>query len=66
MAATSDREQTVVIRWRRRIACEALAPALDRAFPTDQESCFDQALKAIDDAESAVWCDRDPGGRPPE
>jgi len=60
-----DREQMVVLRWRKRIACEALAPALDRAFPTEQETCFDEALKAIDDAESAVWRDRDPGDQIP-
>jgi hypothetical protein len=66
MAHISDREQTVVLRWRTKIACEALAPTLDRAFPPEQEACFDEALKAIDEAESAVWNDRDPAAKPLE
>ena len=66
MAEHIEREQTVVLRWRRRIACEALAPTLDRAFPTDPEDCFEEALKAIDEAESAVWGDGKPADQPPE
>ena len=66
MAESSDREQMVVLRWRRRIACEALSPTLDRAFPTDPQNGFDEALKAIDDAESAVWGDSKPAEQPPE
>ena len=66
MAEKIDREQTVVLRWRRRIACEALAPTLNRAFPTHQADCFDEALKAIDEAETAVWGDRDPPDKPPK
>ena len=66
MAEHIEREQTVVLRWRRRMACEALAPTLDRAFPTDQVDCFDEALKAIDEAESAVWADHKPTDEPPE
>jgi hypothetical protein len=58
MVQTVDREQVVVLRWRRRIACEALAPALDRAFPIDRVDSFEEALKAIDDAETAAWRDR--------
>ena len=61
-----DREATVVLRWRRRIACDALAPILDRAFPTDLADNFDAALKAIDDAESADRSNRKPADEPPE
>ena len=60
-----DREQMVVLRWRRRIACEVLAPALDRAFPADRSAGFYEAIKAIDDAESAFWNDREPPDQPP-
>ena len=66
MAENIEREQTVVLRWRRRIACEALAPTLDRAFPTGEVDSFDEALKAIDDAETAVWADRNPADELPE
>ena len=66
MADHSHREQMVVLRWRRRIACETLAPTLGRAFPTDEVDCFDDALKAIDDAESAVWRNRDQADEPTE
>jgi hypothetical protein len=61
-----DREQMVVLRWRRRIACEALAPALDRAFPADRSAGFDEALKAIDDAERVFWNDPNPPDQPPK
>jgi len=66
MVDSTDREQTVVLRWRTRTACEALAPALDRAFPTNRATCFDEALQAIDDAESAIWSDDNPADRPLE
>jgi hypothetical protein len=66
MAAISDRERMVVLRWRTRIACEALGPTLDRAFPADHGDGFAEAIKAIDEAESAVWGDRDPADQPPE
>lgn len=66
MAAYVDREQMVVLRWRTRIAREALAPALDRAFPPNQVDCFDEALRAIDEAESVVWSDGTPPDRPLE
>ena len=56
----------VVLRWRRRNACEALAPTLDRAFPTGEADSFDEALKAIDEAESAVWADREAADERPE
>ena len=66
MATNSDREQMVVLRWRTRIGCEALGPTLDRAFPPDHGDGFAEALKAIDEAESAVWADREPPDQPPE
>ena len=66
MAGNLDREQMVVLRWRKRIACEALAPTLDRAFPADRSAGFDEALKAIDDAENALWGDRKPPDQPTE
>jgi len=56
----------VVLRWRTRSGCEALAPTLDRAFPTNDVDCFEDALKAIDEAESAVWGDREPADEAPE
>ena len=56
----------VVLRWRTRTGCEALAPTLDRAFPTNDVDCFDDALKAIDEAEGAIWGDREPGDEAPE
>jgi len=65
MAQLVDRETSVVLRWRRRIACEALAPVLDRAFPADPVDGFDEALKAIDDAEAGLWSDRKPADEPP-
>lgn len=66
MADSGDREQMVVLRWRARTGCEALAPALDRAFPTNDVNGFDDALKAIDEAESAVWADCNPADEPPQ
>ena len=66
MAQMVDREATVVLCWRRRIACGALAPILDHAFPTDLADSFDEALKAIDDAETAIWSDRKPAHELPE
>jgi hypothetical protein len=66
MAHISDREQTVVLRWRTKIACEALGPTLDRAFPTEHGDGFAEAIKAIDEAESAVWADRKPADDLPE
>ena len=66
MAGNLDREQMVVLRWRKRIACEALVPTLDRAFPADRSAGFDEALKAIDDAENALWGDRKPPDQPTE
>ena len=66
MADSSDREQMVVLRWRTRIGCEALGPTLDRAFPTNDVNGFEEALKAIDEAESAVWADHKPADEPPE
>ncbi len=60
MAHISDREQTVVLRWRTKIACEALGPTLDRAFPADRAPCFDEAIKALDAA------DCKPADQPPE
>jgi hypothetical protein len=58
MAHRSDRERMVVLRWRTRTGCEALGPTLDRAFPPDEVDSFNEALKAIDEAEGAVWADR--------
>ena len=58
MADSRDREDMVVLRWRTRTGCEALAPTLDRAFPTDHGDGFAEAIKAIDEAESAVWAGR--------
>jgi hypothetical protein len=66
VAAGADREQMVVLRWRTRSGCEALGPTLDRAFPADHGDAFAEAIKAIDEAESAVWADRDPTNDPPE
>jgi hypothetical protein len=66
VADSGDREQMVVLRWRARTGCEALAPALDRAFPTNGVNDFEEAIKAIDAAESAVWADRKSADQPPE
>ena len=66
MAKSPDREQMVVLRWRTRTGCEALAPALDRAFPPDPVDGFEEALQAIDQAESAVWADCKPADEPPQ
>jgi hypothetical protein len=66
MADSSDREQMVVLRWRTRTGCEALAPTLARAFPTNDLDGFEEAIKAIDQAESAVWADRKPADEPRE
>ncbi len=57
MADSSGLEQMVVLRWRTRNACEALGPALDRAFPIDHGDGFAEALEAIDEAESAACRD---------
>ena len=62
----TDREQKVVLRWRTRIRSEALGPSLDRAYPTDPSDGFDEALKAIDEAENEVWGNRDPADQPPK
>jgi type II secretory pathway predicted ATPase ExeA len=59
MGRKTEREQRIVIRWRARGQAEAISPTLHRAYPTDEELCFDEALKAIDEAEREVW---DPGG----
>jgi hypothetical protein len=66
VADLSDREQMVVLRWRTRSGCEALGPTLDRAFPADHGDGFAEAIKAIDEAESAVWADRNPAAEPRE
>ena len=66
MAESIDRENIVVLRWRKRIACEALGPTLDRAYPADQSEGFNKALNAIDEAENAVWGNRDPADKPTE
>ncbi len=65
MDEVSGREQRVVIRWRNRTQTEALRPALGNAYPPNETTSFDDALKAIDEAERKVWGDRDPGDRPP-
>ena len=60
MTRVTDRERMIIIRWRTRGQAEALGHALDRANPIDETPCFDEVLKAIDDAENQVWGDRDP------
>jgi hypothetical protein len=60
MAGVTDRERMIVIRWRTRGQAEALGQALDRANLIDETPCFDEVLKAIDDAERQVWGDGDP------
>ena len=55
-----DREHRIIIRWRTRGQVEALAPALERIYPVDKSSCFDDALHAIDEAEGDAWSDGDP------
>lgn len=62
----SDREKRVVIRWRMRGQAEALAPTLGCAYPAQEASGFDDALEAIDAAESKVWGDSDPADKPTE
>ena len=59
MGSRSDREQKIVIRWRTRGQAEAITPALDRAYPIKETPCFDEVLKAIDEAERQVWGDGD-------
>lgn len=58
-----DRENRIIIRWRTRGQAEALAPALERLYPVDESSCFDDALDAIDEAERRLWGDSDPGSK---
>lgn len=55
MGRESGREQRIVIRWRTRGQAEAISPTLHHAYPVDQGPCFDEALKAIDEAERMVW-----------
>jgi hypothetical protein len=61
-----DREQRIVIRWRTRVRSQALGSTLESAYPTDEVPEFDEALKAIDAAETQVWGDRDPTDKPRE
>ena len=43
----------------------ALGPAFDRAWPIDEAPCFEGLLLAIDEADRAVWRERDrPESRP--
>ena len=65
MDRVSDRGRRIVIRWRTRGRVEALRPALGSAYPPDEESSFDEALNAIDEAERKVWGDGDSEDRPP-
>ena len=55
MGHESDRERRIVIRWRARGQAEAIIPALHCAYPADDQPYFDEALKAIDEAEREVW-----------
>ena len=48
----SGRQHSVVIRWRTRIRSEALGPTLQRAYPAVEAGGFEDALRAIDEAES--------------
>lgn len=62
----SDRERRIVIRWRTRGQAEALRPALGSVYPPDETSSFEEALNAIDQAESTVWGDGKSADDPPE
>lgn len=55
MGRETERERKITIRWRTRGQSEALIPTLHRAYPADEKPCFDEALKAIDEAERQVW-----------
>ena len=59
--AETGRQHSVVIRWRTRTGSEALGPALQRAYPAVEAAGFEDALRAIDEAEN-----RDPADRAPE
>ena len=62
----SDRERRIVIRWRMRGQAEVLRPTLGSVYPPDETSSFEEALNAIDEAESKVWGDRNLADDPPE
>ena len=64
MASESDREQRIVTRWRVRGQTQALRPALGSAYPAEDAPGFDEALKAIDDAERQVWGGRGRADKP--
>lgn len=38
---------------------ETLGPGFDRAFPVDRTPCFGELLRAIDEADRALWRERD-------
>ncbi len=59
MGHEPNRERRIVIRWRARGQAEAITPTFHRAYPADEQPCFDEALKAIDEAGREVW---DPEG----
>ena len=63
MGRVANRGQRIVIRWQARSQSEALSPALDRAYAIEEKPCFDEALKAIDEAERQVWQDSDTPGK---
>ncbi|MBA3512149.1 hypothetical protein [Sphingomonas sp.] len=64
MADRIDRRKSIANKSRPPLAnanpCEALGKALHRAFATDHSASFDEALKAIDEADSEVCGNRDP------
>ncbi len=66
MGSETDREQRIVNRWRRRGQAEALRPTLGSAYPPEDAPGFDEALKAIDDAERVVWGDGARADKPTE
>ncbi len=66
MGRVEGREQKIVLRWRTRGQAEALSPTLDSVYPIDETPHFDEALKAIDEAERQVWGDNDPEREKPD
>lgn len=38
---------------------DRLGPAFDRAYPVDEAPCFNELLRAIDEADRQLWRGRD-------
>ena len=61
-----NRETRAVFRWLTRDSAQMLGPSLDHAYAIDETPCFDDALKAIDEAERQVWNGCEPAAEPLE